>query len=52
MPSFAEAHNALQTVKSFFYVHNIDRHDEENILNKEKVKQLQIKFGRWGLWNN
>jgi hypothetical protein len=37
VPSFAEAHAAFQTVKSFFYAHNIGERDEENILNMERV---------------
>jgi hypothetical protein len=37
VPSFAEAHTAFQTVKSFFYAHNIGERDEENILNMERA---------------
>jgi hypothetical protein len=52
VPSFTEAHAAFQTVKSFFYVHSIDEHDEQVILNLElapfrlklkvSIKQLPI----------
>jgi hypothetical protein len=38
---------AFQTVKSFFYMHNIGERDEKNILNIERAKQLPI-FLFWG----
>jgi hypothetical protein len=41
--NFAEAHTAFQTVKSFFYAHNVGEHDE-NILNMERAKQLSKFF--------
>jgi hypothetical protein len=42
VPSFAKVYAAFQTVKSFFYVHNIGERDEKNILNIERAKQLPI----------
>lgn len=47
--NFAEAHTVLQTVKSYFYAHNISKRDE-NILNMKRMKQLSVKvfFGGGG----
>jgi hypothetical protein len=35
MLSFTEVHAAYNTVKPFFYVYSIGKHDEQNILNLE-----------------
>jgi hypothetical protein len=44
VPVFAKTHSAFQAVKSFFYMYIIGEHDEENILNMERVKQLSFFF--------
>jgi hypothetical protein len=36
VPSFAETHEALMKVKSFFYVHNTSGSDRESVLGLEK----------------
>jgi hypothetical protein len=36
VPSFAETHEALMKVKSFFYVHSTSDSDRENVLGLEK----------------
>jgi hypothetical protein len=45
LPSFAEAHAAVQTVKLFFYMHNIGKRDADNILNIKGLNNYQSFFG-------
>jgi hypothetical protein len=44
LPSFAEAHAAVQTVKLFFYMHNIGKRDADNILNIKGLNNYQSFF--------
>jgi hypothetical protein len=45
VPSFAETHEALMKVKSFFYTHSTSDSDRESVLGLEKSYfELRIKF--------
>jgi hypothetical protein len=43
LPGFSEARNVFESVKVFFYAHNITKRDQVNIMNTESLLSWKMK---------